>query len=137
MRLFEFDNQLSAQVKSNLIFLKNLSGDASKIKVDALINLLRKQHILLSYDALKSLFDQDPVLKNLIKDFNREEIKLNPEDEPDVDSTDTDTGTDTPEPDEEDDEKDNIEDKVDTMAKGAKGSDRVAKMASSAAKRRS
>lgn len=133
MRLFEFDNQLSAQVKSNLIFLKNLSGDASKIKVDALINLLRKQHILLSYDALKSLFDQDPSLLNIIKDFNREEIKLNPDDEPEP--TTTDTGTE--ESDEKEDEKDNIEDKVDTMAKGAKGSDRVAKMASSAAKRRS
>jgi hypothetical protein len=133
MRLFEFDNQLAAQVKSNLIFLRNLSGDASKIKVDALINILRKQHILLSYDALKGLFDQDPSLKNIIKDFNREEIKLNPEDEQEPELPDTDTA----EPEEPEDEKDNIEDKVDTMAKGAKGSDRVAKMASSAAKRRS
>lgn len=133
MRLFEFDQQLAAQVKSNLIFLKDLSGDASKIKVDALINLLRKQHILLSYDALKSLFDSDPSLKNIIKDFNKEEIKLNSEDEAEPELTDT--GTE--EPDEKEDEKDSIEDKVDTMAKGAKGSDRVAKMASSAAKRRS
>lgn len=133
MRLFEFDNQLSAQVKSNLIFLKNLSGDASKIKVDALINLLKKQHILLSYDALKSLFDQDPSLNNLIKDFNKEEIKLAPEEEPEPIAADS--GTEEPE--EKEDEKDNIENKVKSMAdKGAKGTDRVAKMASSAAKRR-
>lgn len=133
MRLFEFDNQLSAQVKSNLIFLKNLSGDASKIKVDALINLLKKQHILLSYDGLKNLFDKDPDLKNIIKDFNKEEIKLNAEEEPETEEP----TPGTEEPEEQDDEKDNIEDKVKAMAdKGAKGSDRVAKMASSAAKRR-
>ena len=88
MRLFEFDNQLSAQIKSNLLFLKNLSGDSSKIRVDALINTLQKQHILVTYDSLKSLIDKDPSLKNIIKDFNKEEIKLNSdEEEPQVDTS--------------------------------------------------
>ena len=68
MRLFEFDNQLAAAVKSNLLFLKSLTDENNTIKVDALVNLLKKQHILFSYDGLKELFDTDPSLKNIIKD---------------------------------------------------------------------
>ena len=81
MRIFEFDNQLAAAVKSNLLFLKSLSDDHNIIKVDALINLLKKQHILFSYDGLKELIDNDHSLKHIIKDFNKEEITLGDEDE--------------------------------------------------------
>lgn len=135
MRLFEFDNQLSAQIKSNLLFLKNLSGDSSKIKVDALINTLQKQHILVTYDSLKSLIDKDPSLKNIIKDFNREEIKLNSDDE---DEPQVDTSEPSDEEQAQDDEKNSIEDKVKSMAdKATKAGDKVDSMAKSAAKRRS
>ena len=134
MRLFEFDNQLSAQIKSNLLFLKNLSGDSSKIRVDALINTLQKQHILVTYDSLKSLIDKDPSLKNIIKDFNKEEIKLNSdEEEPQVDTSEP-----SDQEQAQDDEKNNIEDKVKSMAdKATKSGDKVDSMAKSAAKRRS
>ena len=139
MRLFEFDNQLAAAVKSNLLFLKSLTDENNTIKVDALVNLLKKQHILFSYDGLKELFDTDPSLKNIIKDFNKDTITIaEPEEaEPEVgQDLSGEEGSATAEP-KEPEEEDNIEDRVDDMAKTAKGSDRVAKMASSAAKRRS
>ena len=139
MRLFEFDNQLAAAVKSNLLFLKSLTDENNTIKVDALVNLLKKQHILFSYDGLKELFDTDPSLKNIIKDFNKDTITIaEPEEaEPEVgQDLSGEEGSATAEP-KEPEEEDNIEDKVADMAKPAKGPDRVAKMASSAAKRRS
>jgi len=154
MRIFEFDNQLAAAVKSNLLFLKSLSDDHNIIKVDALINLLKKQHILFSYDGLKELIDNDHSLKHIIKDFNKEEITLGDEDEDKddqnsiTDPNNPDNGLPTdennPESDEEqsDDsdaehEEDNIEDRVSDMAKKSNGKDRVAKMAANATKRRS
>jgi uncharacterized protein YjcR len=151
MRLFEFDNQLAAAVKSNLLFLKSLTDENNVIKVDALVNLLKKQHILFSYDGLKELFDTDPSLKNIIKDFNKEEITIADPDEADDSGLDLEAGDDLEQTDaeaeipseynsdEEDDEEEgeSVEDKIDNMAKPSKGKDRVASMASKAAKRRS
>ena len=141
MRLYEFDNQLAATVKSNLLFLKSLSDDHNVIKVDALINLLKKQHILFSYDGLKELVDNDPSLNNIIKDFNKEEITLGDEEEDKEDQLAQDAenaGMDgMPQDEEEPGDDENIEDKVGDMSQRSMKNDRVAKMASSAAKRRS
>ena len=84
-------------------------------------------------------FSKIKILINLyrargIKDFNKEEIKLNSdEEEPQVDTSEP-----SDQEQAQDDEKNNIEDKVKSMAdKATKSGDKVDSMAKSAAKRRS
>lgn len=79
MRFFEFDG-----ADTLTLILKNIIGRAGSKNQPARLNweainsiLKRMGQEQLDYDAFKSIYDQSPVLQNLIHDFNADGISLN------------------------------------------------------------
>ena len=86
MRLTEF-------APNNLItflnFVANRTvGDKKEIPMSTLSSMAQKMGIPLNYQSLKTTYDQDPDLQNLIADINQDSIILKSPDEVDNDSLD-------------------------------------------------
>ncbi len=113
MRFFEFQGDDPAD--KLIMVLKNYIGRASSKKTAAKLNWAGLNRIFQTagvelaadYETFKSIYDKNPVVQNLVRDFNADGVNLN------VPGTDQDTET--------------------PVKQGENPSDEVAKMAASAA----
>lgn len=76
MRSFEFIVEENNSSTNNLAsILSSLRAKTDQIRVDSLINLIRKQpgSEMFNIDLLMSAVDDDPVIKNLVKEIKSDE----------------------------------------------------------------
>lgn len=109
MLIIELENY-SNQLASVLQFFKQEADQMKRgavVPIDALADYMDQIGITVNPDVIKSLFDKDPTIKNLIKSFDGDKITLDTIVEPDSKGSDI------------------------------KGSDEVSKMAKRALKKRS
>jgi hypothetical protein len=95
MRLREFsDDNMDSGLVTVLSFLANRAEDSSapaKMSTQSVINMVSNSGSYFDYDALAAAYEEDPTVKNLIKDFNKDTITLRlPGDEEPVSSDDLD-----------------------------------------------
>lgn len=82
MRLFEFsddDTSANSGLATVLSFLSTRIGDEdsdAEISTQSLINMVKNSGDYFDYDALVAAYDNDPTIKNLIKDFNKDIVTL-------------------------------------------------------------
>ncbi len=100
MRFFEFADTDSG-IDKFVMILRNFVGRAASKKVPAKMNWNGLQKIAqdsgfefaADYETFKSMYDSNPAIQNLVKNFNNQGIELNvpgaPDEEPKGDGTQT------------------------------------------------
>lgn len=100
MRFFEF-NDTNADIDKFIMILRNFIGRAASKKTPAKLNWNGLQKIAslsgfelaADYETFKSMYDSNPAIQALVKNFNADGIELNvpgaPNEEPQGDGTQT------------------------------------------------
>ncbi len=101
MRFYEVDSSVDAIMSAAMVAQTRASntGKQGKLSMNGFLQMLANAGIMMDYDGFKTVFDTNPQLKNVIAQFNKDEITFV------GDSDDEDAGYEEPQGDMPDDER--------------------------------
>jgi len=76
MRFFEVDSAVDAIMSAAMLAQTRASssGKQGKLSINGFLQMLANAGIMMDYDGFKTVFDTNPQLKNVIAQFNKDEI---------------------------------------------------------------
>ena len=76
MRFFEVDSAVDAIMSAAMVAQTRASntGKQGKLSMNGFLQMLANAGIMMDYDGFKTVFDTNPQLKNVIAQFNKDEI---------------------------------------------------------------
>ena len=76
MRFYEVDSSVDAIMSAAMVAQTRASntGKQGKLSMNGFLQMLANAGIMMDYDGFKTVFDTNPQLKNVIAQFNKDEI---------------------------------------------------------------